>query len=455
MLNYQLIKFEKENIFSNDIDLSQLDNNINSIFIVGIDTLSKIEGSTFPIKNRKTSIKQILTLLKYIDCELDKTSNDCVEIHYSKLIEIFNRDTYVKFMKLLNDLNIVYAVPYKIEGIKDGVYYNAGINNKFGGKLLTKRYKINENYNNEDLCIVIIEDKKKIEYNIDGNYNRNFIKTIKEVEVDIKSAVRDEISYMKSYTSFRKRLNVLFSLYDNRFIKKGRKVDRIYHSLSNISRVSRKHLTIKNKEFNNIDVVNCQPLLLCYYLKKNNLLIDENYIKDCELGTLYENFIIEGIEYIDYEFIIKSNKIVGKKKNIIKVEYNNDIEYKEVRDKIKVLLYKSIFFDFKTDTDIANKFGEIYPYVYKELEKLYKDRKEKDEDELKDKCKIAGELQNIEAEIFNNLIPTKSKYFFTLFDAIYFTSIEDAGMLMLEVISKFNKMGLFPKIKINDKYETE
>ena len=290
------------------------------------------------------------------------------------------------------------------------------------------------------MCIVIIDDKKEMTFEQDGIYNKKFTKTINETNVDIQSAIKDELFYANSYKSLRSRLNTLFSLYDKRYIKKGEKVDRIFHSLTNISKVSRKYLSIKGLKFNNIDIVNCQPLLLCYYLKKNNLKIDESYINDCETGILYERFIIEGKEYIDVEYIIKNGEIVGRKKNIIKIGYNlTQKEKDEVRNKIKVLLYKSIYFDFKPNTDISKMFKQLYPEVYKTLQDLEKDE-----------LKMASRLQNIEAEIFNNLIPSKSKYYFTLFDAIYFTSEEDTGFIITNIINKFKLMGLNTKLKYND-----
>jgi hypothetical protein len=446
---YQIIPI-KENIFDNEIDLSLLDKNFTNIYATGIKTICKIENvRNFPIKNRKIAIKQILTFFKFIETttSIKNKNNDLIEIPQEEMINIFNRNTYVDFLKLLNELNIFKAIPYD-----DGTYYNSG-KDKFGNKIKglakIKRYKLTNEYKNDDLCLVIIDDKKDIKYEVDGNYDKRFIKTINEVGVDIKSAIMDELKQDITITSLRSRLNTLFNLYEKRYIKKGFKVDRIYHSLTNISKVSRKHINIKGKKFINIDIVNCQPLLLCYYLIKNNLEIDNDYIKDCELGSLYEKFLIKGKEYIDYDFIIKNNKIVGKNKKVIKVEYNEigDDLYNITRKNIKVLMYKCIFFDFKINTDISNMFKELYPKVYSELLKIYEVNKE---DELENKCKMAGELQNIEAEIFNSISPKKSKYYFTLFDAIFFTDEDDVGSIMIDILNKFKKYNLVPKLKYND-----
>lgn len=434
-LTYEIIPIKSTDLFENQIDLSPLDCNFTNIYVTGINTICKIESiREFPIKNRKIAIKQILSFIKFVEYSLSiEKKNDLLEIQQEEIIKIFNRNTYVDFLKLLNELNIFKAVPYS-----DGTYYNCGkLNNT---KIKIKRYKLTDEYKNDELCLIVINDKKDIIYNIDDKYNKKFTKAITETTIDIKSAILDEVKYQKSHNSLRSRLNTIFNLYEKRYIKKGFNVDRVFHSLTNISKVSRKYLTVKGLEYNNIDIVNCQPLLLCYYLIKNELKIDDRYINDCQLGKLYERFIIEGTEYEDKEYIIKNNKIVGTKINKIDIGYNlTDEEYNEIRSKIKVLLYKSIFFDFKPDTDIAKKFNEIYPDVYSTLNKL-------ETSELK----MASRLQNIEAELFNDLIPKKSKYYFTLFDAIYFTSIEDTGEIILELNKKFQKMGLVPQYKINE-----
>jgi hypothetical protein len=347
-------------------------------------------------------------------------------------------------MTLLNDLNIVRAVIYP-----DGTYFNNGIttidkkskstvpNDK---QRLTKRYKLTNHYKQDDLCLVIVADKKDLAIEFDSVYHSKFKKAIVESSIDIKLAIHDELRSAKSTKSLSCRLNTIFRLYDKRFIKKGDKVDRVFHSLSNISKISRKHLSVKGLKYNNLDIVNCQPLLLCYFLKKHKHKIDINYLDDCQSGNLYERFISEGKSYVDYEYIIKDGEIVGKTKHTIDIGYNlSDNEFEDIRATIKVLLYKSIFFDFKPNTDIAQAFKILYPNIFETMLGF----------ENTD-VKMASRLQNIEAEIFNNLVPKKSKFYFTLFDAIYFTSEEDAGLLISTILSKFQKYNLTPKLKYNE-----
>ena len=373
-----------------------------NIFACGLDTICKLMTVDLPIQNRNIAIRNILSFLRYIDIRLKNQSGTTVlPIDAQTMIEYFNRNQYKKYLALLKELKVISDVPYD-----NGSFYSKD-------DKLCKLYRVFNQYLEQDICLVIFnKTNSKIDYKINGSYNTKFVNTIKKVDIDIKAAIEDEIKNNdgKKVNSLRSRLNRVFSLYDNRFMRKGRKVDRIYHSLSNLSKISRNHLTIKSQKFYNIDIKNCQPLLLCYLLIKLNLPIDEHYLYDCQMGILYENF---------YEKT--GNKVIDKQR----------------RDEAKVLLYKGIYFDFKkTATNL--KFKEIFPLTYSSLQILSKNQEE-----------LAGRLQNIEATIFNSLLPAKSKYYYTLFDAIYFTDLEDMAELFTAIRTKFGEYGIKPSVDIN------
>lgn len=438
MINYEIIPLNQKDIFDKELDLDILRSDINNLYTIGIETLSQLISydGELPIKNKNLAIIQIFKFLKYVDQKIHSIegSDDVISLPQSVLIDHFNRNSYKKFMTILKELKIFTEIPHE-----NGISYNY---KKDCGNLVTKRYRLFNEYVKQDVCIVIPVNNNKITYETDKKYNKKLTNTIYEIEIDLESSVREELKDNGSINSLRKRLNTIFSLYEKRWIKKGNNVDRVFHSLSNISKSSRKFLHIRNNKFNNIDVVNCQPLLLCYFLKKNNYNIDQAYIDDCETGRLYEKFMIPGHTYKDTEIIKKGDFIVGKRINEITIPIEmNDKQKDEVRTSIKRLLYKSIYFDFKSNTDIALKFKEFYPQIYSELMIIDINKGDK---------KMAYLLQNIEAEIFNDLIPKKSKYYFTLFDAIYFNSIEDTGELIIELTKKFHKMGLVPRFKINE-----
>jgi hypothetical protein len=97
----------------------------------------------------------------------------------------------------------------------------------------------------------------------------------------------------------------------------------------------------------------------------------------------------------------------------------------------KKLLYRHVFFGFKPKEKINQHFRELYPKTWEYLYQLFKTD-----------ISLASKLQNLESELFNVLIPAKSKHFFTLFDAIYFDDLQDAAELKRNIHNFFYELGL-------------
>jgi hypothetical protein len=364
-------------------------------YINNIDLISKLLVNQLPISNTRIALKNIFDFLTYVDLEINKSNSTLIPIPSSKLIEFFNRDRYKQYMILLQNLGVITAVSYD-----DGSFYKKG-------ELYTQ-YRIHNNYiNEEDLAIIILdEDRSKNEFvnEVEG-LDERYSKTIKTIEINIKEAIKSEIEYFNdnnlSVSTLRNRISRLFYTRRKRYIKKGKNVDRIYHSFTNVSRVSRKHIDLK---MFNIDIKNCQPLLLVYLLKKNNMSIDNNYQLDCENGLFYEKFV--GINNCD-------------------------------RDQTKVSLYKNIFFGFSIKNQFNKRFNELYPQTWSSLNTINSSD-----------ISLASQLQNIESELFNNLIPNKSKHYFTLFDAIYFDDMRDIRPISKSINDFFNKLNIEVKTEI-------
>jgi hypothetical protein len=119
-----------------------------------------------------------------------------------------------------------------------------------------------------------------------------------------------------------------------------------------------------------------------------------------------------------------------------------------IRLDTKQQLYKAIFFDFKPWKAIAKQFADLFPHTYQSLAQIAL------ENEILEET-LASKLQNTEAEIFNDLEPIHSKYYFTLFDAIYFTNINDIAPLMHQIEEKFHSLGLIVPLSINEYGEDE
>lgn len=390
----------------------------NNCYITSISLLGKLlDEKTFPIKNRNIAIENILSFFSYIDCMIKRNDSTIVPIPRGVIDKYFTRDTYKKYMDYFNDNEILTKVPYE-----DGKFYEYSIiNNKKvkGGRCM--QYRMHTKYLQDDLCIAIFPIESNVKLEKDSEYNKKYEKTILKTQINYRDSILAEIKNYKldilnnNINALRFRINAILNLNNKRFIKKGEKVDRIYHSFTNLSRISRKYLNIKGKTFYSLDIANCQPLLLCYYIISQGGVIDDNYLKACEDGLFYETLM-------DSEY----------------VKTLNDEQYEEYRDEIKVSTYKCIYFDFKKGKPIVNKFAEMYPNTYYFLDNFYQTITD---------ITMASILQNIEASIFNTIEPVKSNYYFTLFDAIYFNNWEDSISIECEIKEKFGKLGITPKLK--------
>lgn len=392
---YSVISINQPNQLKDIVDIDN-----KNIFCTSLSLITQLTTrNDFPISNKRIAIINILNFLRFIDCKLKETDskNNTVPLSRRVLEQYFTRNTYKKYLLILKELRILSAVPYS-----DSTFYT--VSEK------CMQYRLHSDFvYATDICLVLFDNLRKIEFTQEGEYNTKMIKTIKEVKINYSVAIRAEIEHYIHKThdidSLRKRLNTIFALSSKRFIKRGKKSDRVYHSFSNISRVSRPYLSFNDDDFNDIDIVNCQPLLLCYLLKKRGMGIDSEYIHDCTTGTIYERFVSESFD----------------------------------RDKVKVELYRCIFFDFKPKEEVNKKFKERYPKTWASLQVI---------DNEKDT--LASQLQNIEADIFNRIVPALSEGYFTLFDAVYFTDILDASSIAEYIVNRFKEFDLEVTIKFNN-----
>ena len=370
----------------------------DSVYVCGERTFQAIVTfDNYPIKNKNLAIKNVLRFLQYVDSIVG--DHTLVQISSRKIREFFSGAQYRRYIYVLAALEIISRVPYT-----DGKYFE-----------VTKRYcqyRLHDNYVHDKIGLVIAQTVLPPRLETDKKYPAKFEKTIQNMDCDFPGAVASEYQHYTengmSANKLRIRLSKLFSINLKRTIKKGAKVDRLYHTFSNLSRISRKYLFIGNEKFIEIDIKNCQPLLLCFLIKLNGLAFDDNYLSDCEKGIFYETFLPD-----------------------IKM---TEAERKKLRGEIKVKLYKGIFFAFQPRLIIAKDFKRYYPLTYQSLQLLHLT-----------KTTLACQLQNLEASIFNTLKPKESKFYFTLFDAIYFTDKADIPILTKQIYEKFGAYGITPK----------
>lgn len=385
--------------------LSKKDFN-GTIKIIPTYLLEVLETIELPIKNRKIAIRSVCDFLSCLSIKQSETQSSLIQITRDTFIKYFNRNTYNNFKEILKNNEVITQVQYE-SGI--------GYSQEDG---LPKQYRIHTKYLQEtDFTILIFDNNKsKIETRIKTDVNINFLNTILNEELDYVKVLKDEYEYHikknTSLTSLYLRVSRALGLNVTRYIQKGTKVNRIYHSFSNLSKITRKCFKTK---FNNIDLKNSQPMFLAFYLKSNKIPFEKEYQNVCEDGLFYELF------YDLYP------------------ELNKEIDKKEVRKKVKQSIYESILFAFNKTRRVNKRFQELFPLTWLALYNVSQSG-----------ITLASILQNLEAEIFNNLELKYSKKYFTMFDAIYFNNPKDYSNIVNQIKSKGKEFGIEFSISYND-----
>ncbi|CAB4158148.1 hypothetical protein UFOVP695_28 [uncultured Caudovirales phage] len=243
-------------------------------------------------------------------------------------------------------------------------------------------------------------NKSKLQLNFDDSTNPLMSKTLEECDMDYSKAIIEQFT-LHSGNKIRlvSRIKEIINFSDRRWIKVSENTGRVFSSMSSLPKECRKHITLHNKSFVEIDVKNSQPSLLLGLMKESNVNVDKNFIKDVKNATIYSSFILLQGSFYKYD---KKNKKMSIYINILK-------------DKaaVKKEFFNSIFFDWKPQSSLNKKFKELYPNVWQFLKEYHSGPVE-----------LAGVLQKVESDIMNSIdikVP-----FYSIFDAIYLrTSIND------------------------------
>lgn len=180
---------------------------------------------------------------------------------------------------------------------------------------------------------------------------------------------------------------------------------RLFTSITNLSSLCNNFITCNGKKMHEIDVINCQPLLL------SHILNDDKFKECCEAGMFYE--------------------VLGE-------EIGYDIED---REDVKIDSYKYIFFNdkFELDNDTIKAFAKLFPSAYANLIELHKEISSRGET-------IALTLQRIESDIFVNYANGLDFPVLTKHDAIY-VSEEYIDIVKNELTDVFKSRGINAKFK--------
>lgn len=376
------------------------------VYVTSLDMISSLLSmKRLPLKNHTTAIRNILEFLRYSDLKMEETGDTLLELHRDTLNRFFNMNQRVKYMEILREKRVLTRVPHP-----DGSFYQPGKESSL--------YRFHNEYVFAELCLVIIPRKRYPVHNI-TSVPKGFQRALRDSTFNYTMAIRDEITHCGTEKDrLRKRINRLLLTLDDRSAHISPNTGRIFHSFSSVSRVSRKHMHVEGNPYHSLDVTNCQPILLCALLRKNELSIDERYLSDCEEGILYERFI-----GITGKFSVRSNG------HYVRKEMTLD------RDNVKLQLYRSVYFSLDEKNPVNIRFRELYPVTYESLSSLVGEGTS------------AVLLQSMESSIFNPLRPKKSTHYFTLFDSIYFTEESDRETLTSDILYRFSQLGVKARVK--------
>lgn len=280
--------------------------------------------------------------------------------------------------------------------------------------------------------------------------NDNYKEALINSEIDVYNAIIAEINGYKGETDrnakclkIKKAITKILSFKNRRSIKKGTNVNRVFNSFTFLSKVSRKFIRLNGKVFTEIDIPNCQPLLLLVLLKKNGICPDPLYVNDVLNGVIYERIMEKALE-LGYK-----NEVIASyedRKRIIET-----FDFTE-REDVKTLCYRSIYFKLKNENSsiTASVFKELYPLVFEALKNGFNTENDKN---------VAFHLQNMEAEIILNIIPDCP--YFTVHDSIAVIDEKEVESVKTQISQKISEylnrtinLNLRVKRLVNETYET-
>lgn len=312
---------------------------------------------------------------------------------------------------------------------KNGAVYFTGKDGKQGQ---CKTYKLDTSFVDATSLTfkvtytqVEVKDLKTKNYVLTES-NSRMVATIQNTVIDLKAALTDEVvafTQHKNTHKFVQRMNSALSLVSRqRTISQSELTGRVTHTLSNVSKVARKHLSIYGQTFTEVDVRNCQPLLVAALIRDRGLSADIAFTQAVESGVLYDMFL--GVSGTFYKFTA-SGAMTTIQQTLSE------------REDVKEEFFSAIMFDFKYHSPLNKKFKEVFPQTWESLKKLHSED-----------TTLAAQLQRMESGIFNSIIPTQG-YYFTLYDAIFATDKDAVPGLVEDLEKKFNNYGLSVKIKVS------
>lgn len=374
---------------------------------------SSIKYINLDEKSKLKLIKVLVSLWFYIyekqrNDENTSTLKGYTNIHYTKLI---------KFKIMINRINIQYAELIEFLELLKLIE----VNETYSAGNFSKSYRICTEFLELDFIQFELDFDKIFDNIKDKKYwlkkYSDYKKQINDT-YEVKINLTEYIKWINNNIGTELKPVINNGILETRFLTKERAYDyindalkinlgniwfkvsdegRFYNSTTNLSYTALPFISLKRRNVKEIDVVNCQPLLLCGLIK------NELYKKDVESGIFYQRMANE----------------LGK-----------------TRNEFKVLSYKYIFFSNKElkSGSIYDALNKLYPDFIQELNSLRK------------QINISREMQKIESSIFVDKISNYDFKMILRHDAV-FVYEEDYEIVKRLVEGEFKKLGLNVSIK--------
>lgn len=348
------------------------------------------------IYNEQRSDEETFNLKGFTNIHSDVLSRFRIKIndkslHYNKLLNILSSNGLISINEIFStgkfsqsyriESDLISTNYSEVEIDFDKIFYNFKNKSYWLKKYPQLKKQINETYEIKiELGDYILWMNNNIDLELKPIMNNGVLERRFLTKERIYNYINDAL-----------RIN-----YDNIWFKLSNE-GRFYNSTTNLSYTALPFIKLKRRSVKEIDIANCQPLIL------SKLINNESYKNDCEMGIFYDR--------------------LSEELNI-------------TRNEAKVLSYKYIFFSNK-----KLKSGKIYDC----MKKLYGDVIEQI-NEIRDRIEISKEMQKIESDIFVNKISILDFKMMLRHDAVYVYE-EDYEIIKRYVIKEFNNIGLNPTIK--------
>lgn len=379
-----------------------------------IENFLSIESDFFDkTEKQKNNLKVKLISLWYFIYNKQIVNSETLDMYiniYKEELEVFNikidgkqygYNKLLDYLKLSNliDINDKYspgafskAYRIKTDFLQDTKYTEVQIDFKVIFKnIKDKKYWINKYPEFSNL----IEDCYNTKVNLD-----EYIYWIKNnIGLELKPIIVKGILKKRYLTNEVAYCHITMALkinFKNNWFKLSDE-GRFYSSISNLPSTALDFILFYNRSVKEIDIKNCQPLLL------STLVVSESYKKDVQDGIFYEN--------------------VAKELNIR-------------RNDFKFLSYKYIFFSDKPlkSGKIYDAMNKLYPTLVEQINKLRED------------CNLACRLQEIESDIFVNKLGKLNIRKLLRHDSVLINE-EEYNKVCMFLENEFKKLKL--NIKIN------